>query len=71
MFNHSSYEQNVYWERDLESRCITYRALRNIEVGEELCINYGRLWFVDSDADHRNDNDEQDLEALSTIDIER
>jgi len=70
MFNHSSSEQNVYWERDLQGRCVIYRALRDIEAGEELCINYGRLWFVDSDAHHHNDNEEDGLEVLSRIDLE-
>lgn len=72
MFNHSSSEQNVSWERDLQSRCVIYRALRDIEAGEELCINYGRLWFVDSDDHHHNDNDEDEdgLEVLSRIDLE-
>ena len=69
MFNHSSKEQNVFWERDLQSRCVIYRALRNIEEGEELCINYGRLWFVDSDADQGNMHDEDGLAALSRIDL--
>jgi SET domain-containing protein len=78
MFNHSMHAQNVSWERDVESRCIIYKTLRNIEAGEELCISYGRLWFVDSDADHRDSNgndhdedeDEDGLEALSKIELE-
>lgn len=70
MFNHSSTEQNVYWERDFLARCVTYRALRDIEAGEELCISYGRLWFADSDADYSNVNDGDGLEALSRIDLE-
>lgn len=37
MFNHSMQEQNVTWERDTERQIITYRALRDIPVGEELC----------------------------------
>ncbi|KAF2745707.1 SET domain-containing protein [Sporormia fimetaria CBS 119925] len=51
MFNHSTYSQNVVWERDISRQIITYRALRDIEVGEELCISYGsHLTFADVDA---------------------
>ena len=39
MFNHSRTEQNVVWERDLTHQFITYRALRDIKAGEELCKN--------------------------------
>lgn len=37
MFNHSSQEQNIVWERDPERLMITYKALRDIPIGEELC----------------------------------
>jgi hypothetical protein len=37
MFNHSNQNQNVVWDRDPERLIITYRALRDIPVGEELC----------------------------------
>jgi hypothetical protein len=37
MFNHSTQEQNVGWMRDLQRQIITYRALRDIPAGEELC----------------------------------
>ena len=37
MFNHSRRMQNVGWERDVDRKIITYRALRRIEAGEELC----------------------------------
>lgn len=51
MFNHSTQDQNVVWERDPERLIITYRALRDIPVGEELCISYGNhLTFKDADA---------------------
>jgi SET domain-containing protein len=51
MFNHSMHEQNVIWERDTERQIITYRALRDIPIGEELCISYGsHLTFKDADA---------------------
>ncbi|KAF2848952.1 protein methyltransferase [Plenodomus tracheiphilus IPT5] len=50
MFNHSTQEQNVGWIRDTKNLVITYRALRDIPVGEELCISYGsRLTFEDAD----------------------
>ncbi|KAH9876141.1 hypothetical protein J1614_004020 [Plenodomus biglobosus] len=50
MFNHSTQEQNVGWIRDTKRLVITYRALRNIPTGEELCISYGsRLTFEDAD----------------------
>ena len=39
------------WQRDLHYQTITYRALRDIDKGEELCISYGRLWFKDVDED--------------------
>jgi hypothetical protein len=38
MFNHSTHEQNVGFERDVERQVITYRALRDIPAGEELCM---------------------------------
>ncbi|KAL2355623.1 hypothetical protein BJ546DRAFT_638463 [Cryomyces antarcticus] len=51
MFNHSTADQNVGWERDVEHELITYKALRDIRAGEELCISYGsKLWFTDTDA---------------------
>ncbi|GAB7342173.1 hypothetical protein MBLNU457_g0429t2 [Dothideomycetes sp. NU457] len=51
MFNHSTADQNVGWQRDVDKLLVTYRTLRDIAVGEELCISYGsRLTFVDADA---------------------
>jgi hypothetical protein len=46
MFNHSVQEQNVGWMRDLQHQIITYRALRDIPAGEELCKqkNYIDAW---------------------------
>lgn len=50
MFNHSNIHQNVGWERDLENKVITYKTLRDIKKGEELCISYGqRLTFKDTE----------------------
>lgn len=37
MFNHSTQDQNVGWIRDHKRLSITYRALRDITAGEELC----------------------------------
>lgn len=49
------------WQRDVDAESIIYRSLRDIEADEELCINYGRLWFVDTDATYdrvvENDDD--------------
>ncbi|KZM20665.1 uncharacterized protein EKO05_0007200 [Ascochyta rabiei] len=51
MFNHSAQDQNIVWDRDPERLIITYRALRDIPVGQELCISYGSyLTFKDADA---------------------
>jgi hypothetical protein len=41
MFNHSTLNQNVGWERDLQNLLITYVTLREVKEGEELCISYG------------------------------
>ena len=46
-----------------------YRALRDITTGEELCINYGRLWFVDIEAEHAG-SEEMEEDLLSGIEIE-
>jgi SET domain-containing protein len=50
MFNHSTLNQNVGWERDLQNLLITYVTLREVKEGEELCISYGpHLTFKDTD----------------------
>ncbi len=69
LFNHSSLHQNVGWSRDLTGQCIVYKALRDIKVGEELCINYGKVWFVDADEEQRQQqyNDYDDF--LGNIEI--
>ena len=69
LFNHSTLHQNVGWSRDLTGQCIVYKALRDIRAGEELCINYGKLWFVDADEEQgqQKDNDEDDF--LSNMEI--
>ncbi|WPG98557.1 SET domain-containing protein 7 [Acrodontium crateriforme] len=52
LFNHSTHQQNVGWTRDLVRQVVTYRTLRDVRQGEELCISYGgHLTFVDADAE--------------------
>jgi uncharacterized protein len=71
LFNHSKLHQNVGWTRDIENRLITYTALRDIKLGEELCISYGdRLTFVDVDAAIPHDRGkEEDEDILAAIQI--
>ena len=52
LFNHSTLNSNVGWIRDLSHQMIVYRALKDVSAGEELCINYGKLWFADADEQH-------------------
>ena len=72
MFNHSKISQNVGWERNLDARTITYKALRDIEVGEELCVSYGsKLWFTDSEGNNEvkggNEGEAEDRDGVETI----
>ncbi|KIV90728.1 hypothetical protein PV10_05354 [Exophiala mesophila] len=62
MFNHSTRQQNVGWQRNTETDVIVYTALRDIKQGEELCISYGsaRLWFPDADGDAGGDGADDD-----------
>jgi hypothetical protein len=46
MFNHSSRDQNVGWERDILRGVVVYKALRDIEIGEELCQFFLPLHFL-------------------------
>lgn len=69
LFNHSSLQQNVGWSRDVNGQCIVYKALRDIKAGEELCINYGKLWFVDADDEHRQEQDSDKDDFLGSIEI--
>lgn len=67
MFNHSR-DQNVGWERDEAQKLITYKALRDIGAGEELCISYGdRLTFADADGPSEVNEDAD--EHLGSIQI--
>ena len=71
LFNHSYRDQNVGWVRDTSAQCIKYRALRDIKAGEELCINYGRLWFNDADFYNGDTEESYDVEDLiSSIEID-
>lgn len=73
MFNHSTQDQNVGWTRDLEREVIVYRALRDVEEGEELCISYGdHLTFVDVDAERlkMEERDEGAEEVLGRIAVD-
>jgi len=70
MFNHSSYQQNVGWERDLENLLVTYTTLRDIQKGEELCISYGsRLTFKDTDPNPDEMTDDDWGQVLNIIDL--
>lgn len=70
MFNHSTFQQNVGWERDLENLLITYITLRDVEKGEELCISYGpRLTFKDTDPNPNEMSDEDWGQVLNVIDF--
>ena len=69
LFNHSLLQQNVGWSRDLTGQCIVYKALRDIRAGEELCINYGKLWFVDADEEQRQQQDNDNDNFLSNLEI--
>ncbi|TID13810.1 protein methyltransferase [Venturia nashicola] len=40
MFNHSTLHQNVGWERDIARGVVVYKALRDINEGEELCQSH-------------------------------
>jgi uncharacterized protein len=71
MFNHSRQNQNVGWTRDPEQQVIVYRALKDIAVGEELCISYGdHLTFVDVDRiEHEGDAAKEGEDLLSSFDL--
>lgn len=56
MFNHSS-TPNVGFQRDIDNGLIRYSTLREIQVGEELCISYGpNLWFPDVEESQDKNN---------------
>ncbi len=71
MFNHSSQAQNVVWTRDLEHQTVIYTAMKNIDVGEELCISYGgNLWFKDVDASSTSSEREGDMLESIQLDLD-
>jgi SET domain-containing protein len=43
IYNHS-YESNCEYEMDFEKRTIVVRTVREIEIGEELTVNYNGDW---------------------------
>jgi hypothetical protein len=70
LFNHSTQYQNVGWIRDVPKKLITYKALRDIKKGEELCISYGdRLTFVDVDVRLPHNELEEDNDILTKIQV--
>jgi len=66
LFNHSERDQNVGWTRSIEHQTLTYIALRDIDPDQELCINYGKVWFKDSDGLSSDSEDDGDS-VLSRI----
>jgi hypothetical protein len=63
MFNHSTLNQNVGWTRDVKRQIITYRTLRDVAAGEELCISYGapgQLTFADAEAERVRMEEEEE-----------
>lgn len=68
MFNHSVHDQNVGWTRSLEKQVLVYTALRDIHPGEELCINYGKVWFQDADAADESGQEDAE-EVLGRIEV--
>lgn len=70
MFNHSTAQQNVGWERDTKNLLVTYIALRDIKAGEELCISYGqRLTFKDKDEEELEPQTDDWTDVLNIIDL--
>lgn len=70
MFNHSTLNQNVGWERDLQNLLITYVTLREVKEGEELCISYGpHLTFKDTDMIEEEGDPEDWTDFSGIIDL--
>ena len=70
MFNHSTLNQNVGWTRDVKRQIITYRTLRDVAAGEELCISYGapgQLTFVDAEAEEARRQEEEEERRLEEM----
>ncbi|KAI8330339.1 hypothetical protein BC941DRAFT_440905 [Chlamydoabsidia padenii] len=59
MFNHDK-QPNVGFIRDYDNQLIKYMTLRDVGVGEELCISYGsNLWFEDANGDDTPDSEDE------------
>jgi SET domain-containing protein len=67
MFNHSS-SPNVGFQRDFDNSLIRYSTMREIQVGEELCISYGpNLWFPDMEDPQNQDKDNSNKGASNGV----
>ena len=42
IYNHSD-NNNATWETDLDKNCFRFKAVRDIEPGEEICTNYLKI----------------------------
>ena len=55
IYNHSSFDPNIFWRPNLELPSLEFWAKRDIEPGEEVCSRYcpvgglDNLWFVTDD----------------------
>jgi len=43
IFNHKQ-DANTIWRHDIKHRLITFKAIRDVQPGEELCFNYGEKY---------------------------
>ena len=50
----------------MDCQLLVYRALRDVSIGDELCISYGRLWFTDTDEEHSRAQSPTDEDACDT-----
>ncbi|EPQ29063.1 uncharacterized protein PFL1_03352 [Pseudozyma flocculosa PF-1] len=76
LFNHSTSPQ-VNYRLDHERQCITYTLMRDVEVGEELCISYGvgRMWWEKEDAmsieeREKVDDEEEEYKKMAGVGAE-
>jgi len=44
IYNHSD-DANILWRKDKDDYIIRFIARKDIEVGEEICHNYGKLYW--------------------------
>jgi hypothetical protein len=47
LYNHSEDEPNAEYQTDKARNLIVVRALRPIQPGDEIFVNYGKSWFSD------------------------